>query len=350
MAGSQYSTWRPSAQEIAAVLGAEKRGRSYVCRCPVPGHVDKHPSFYITERDGRVFVQCKSGCSQDAVLNALRARRLWPDEKDSARRGLGGAGYERPAPESEAEDDKPRDPLKWWRSGAPVRRGSPVDVYLASRGIETTGAERAALRFRSRLWHWPSQTTWPCMLALVQRVSGDGLVELTCHMTFLDGRGGKAPIERERLFPAGASPAGGGVWFGASTGSVTDPNLEFIVAEGIESTLSAMRIYGAAAGCAALSALGIERLILPPAIRRVRIFADRDELGQGFAAATIAARRWTAEGRKVVVSHAREVGEDANDVLLRRLAAAAASTTAAEPTAETRPDSDLSRRDATSSV
>ena len=51
---------------------------------------------------------------------------------------------------------------------------------------------------------------------------------------------------------------GGGVWFGDA-----DPAHEFIVAEGIESTLSAMRIFGVTAGCAALSEGGVRRLILP---------------------------------------------------------------------------------------
>jgi putative DNA primase/helicase len=98
-----------------------------------------------------------------------------------------------------------------------------------------------------------------------------------------------------------------------------DPDREFIVGEGIESTLSAMRIFGATAGCAALSAFGVSRLILPSQARRVRISTDHDPLGQGLAAAREAGRRWLAEGRAVAVSMAAEVGEDSNDILLKRL-------------------------------
>ena len=113
--------------------------------------------------------------------------------------------------------------------------------------------------------------------------------------------------------PPAASTIGGGVWFGEA-----DSNREFIVAEGIESTLSAMRVFDVTAGCAALSEIGIRRLILPSTARRVRIFADHDELGQGLAAAREAGRRWLAEGRAVAVSISPTVGEDANDVWLRK--------------------------------
>ena len=55
------------------------------------------------------------------------------------------------------------------------------------------------------------------------------------------------------------------MWFGR-----VDPNREFIVAKGIESLLSALRIFGVTAGCAALSEIGIRRLVLPPAARLIK--------------------------------------------------------------------------------
>ena len=54
--------------------------------------------------------------------------------------------------------------------------------------------------------------------------------------------------------------------------------------------------FDAYCGCAALSAHGIHSLILPPNAKRVRIFADHDELGQGFIAAREAWGRWRARG------------------------------------------------------
>jgi putative DNA primase/helicase len=225
------------------------------------------------------------------------------------------SGLSGPAPVR--ADDKPKDPLRAWHQALPDIRGTAADIYLQSRGLTLTEAEMASVRFHPALWHWPSESKWPAMIALVGPASGPAV---TCHQTFLDIDGSaKAPVERPRLFPAGIAPTGG-VWFGQ-----VDPQSEFIVSEGIESTLSAMRLYGASAGCAALSEGGMRRLILPRAVRSMRIFADHDEPGQGVAAATEAARRWRAEGRKVAISMATEPGTDANDILMRRLKMAAAS-------------------------
>jgi hypothetical protein len=154
------------------------------------------------------------------------------------------------------------------------------------------------------------------MVAAVARtpdIGNDGTI-VTCHQTFLQIDGSdKAPVDKPKLYPSGVDPAGAGVWFG-----MPDPDRWFVVAEGIESALSAMRILGVQAGCAALSTWGIKRLVLPPAIRRVTVFADSDELQQGVAAANEARRRWLSEGRTVRVLQAERDGEDANDVWLRR--------------------------------
>jgi putative DNA primase/helicase len=205
------------------------------------------------------------------------------------------------------------DPLKSWRGGAPVL-GTIADVYLRNRGIKLSIIEAHSLRFCRALWHPWAKSRWPAMVALVRHADG---TELCAHQTFLEEDGGaKARIlgDKARLFPKGGHVAGGGVWFG-----VVDPTREFIVAEGIESLLSALRLLNAPAGCAALSAGGIQRLILPPGARRVRVFADNDPLNQGIAAAVTARARWRAEGREVAVTRAHEPGWDANDVWRRRL-------------------------------
>ena len=129
-------------------------------------------------------------------------------------------------------------------------------------------------------------------------------------MTFIKHDGaGKAPIERPRLFSGGATPLHGGIWFGKA-----DAHSEFIIGEGVESTLSGMRLSDVQAGCAALSELGVRMLVLPPEARRVRVYADHDLAGQGVSAAREAARRWKAEGREATVSISPIPGHDANDI------------------------------------
>jgi putative DNA primase/helicase len=208
--------------------------------------------------------------------------------------------------------------MKSWLSASRFIRGAAIDLYFKHRGIDVTDDEAASLRFAPSLWHWPSKSRWPAMLARVAMAPLNGAdgASLTTHQTFLEPDGsGKAPLgDKERLFAAGGKTTGGGVWFGKA-----DPEREFIVCEGIESTLSAMRIFNAKAGCAALSALGIARLVLPPEARLVRAFCDHDELQQSLSAAHEASRRWRAEGRVVNATMSPIVGCDANDVLQMRL-------------------------------
>jgi putative DNA primase/helicase len=301
------------ARTISDGLGGRVNGSGFLCRCPVPGHTDKHPSLRITEIDGKVLFKCWGGCSQDAVIAALRSRGLWggkPINETYRSRAEQGASS---GDAFKAKDDpKAKDPMRSWRNASLFFRGSVTDLYLKRRAIELTDDEARSIRVASSLWHWVSKTRWPCMLARVTLADG---TEITTHQTFLefDG-GGKAPIEKPRLFVSGGRTSGGAVWFGQA-----HLDQEFVVAEGIESALSALRIYGVKAGCAALSAGGIRQLVLPVAAQKVRIFADNDELGQSIAAARDAARRWRAEGRVVAATMSEGTGEDANDVLLRRL-------------------------------
>ena len=200
--------------------------------------------------------------------------------------------------------------LAIWRKAEPIK-DTLGETYLRCRGLSPKPFDLEALRFISSLWHWPTRTAWPALVALIRTHDGRGL---GLHETFLaiDGAG-KAPLEKARLYRRGLPIAGGGVWFGTP-----DPGREFLIAEGVESLLSGLEIFSQRAGRAALSAHGVRRLILPPEAKRVRIFADHDREAQGLAAAGDACRRWRAEGRTVAVSMAAEAGLDANDVLRPR--------------------------------
>ena len=234
------------AADIVKTLGGKPSGSGWLCRCPVPSHDDKHASFGVNVRDGKLYVHCLAGCSQDQVIDELKRRGLWGKTN--------GAGSSQHA--SGAKDsDAPKDPMKPWRNAGPFVSNSPIDTYLKGRGLELTDDEASSLRWSPALWHWVAKTRWPAMVARVALATGE---DITSHMTFVEPDGsGKAEIQKPRLFPAGGKTIGGGVWFGTP-----DPEREFIVAEGIESTLSAMRIYSVTAGCAALSEGGVRRL--PP--------------------------------------------------------------------------------------
>jgi putative DNA primase/helicase len=296
------------ASNIAIALGGslvpDARG-NYLCRCPA--HADHNPSLVVCDAGDKLLFHCRAGCQQNTVLAALKRFGLLP-----GRAGLTASTAAQTPP---VQHPRPTpDPFKMWREASPVIAGSLVETYLRNRGLEIP--KNAPLRYAPFLWHWPTQRRHPAMVALIKRYDG---VTLTSHATFLAPDGHKASTEPVRLFPAGASPASGGVGF-AHLGA----RRELIVAEGIESALSAAKLYDAEAAVATLSTHGMRTLVLSPATQRpVRIFADHDAAGHGLAVARDLYRRLRSEDREVTLSMSNTVGEDANDVWLRRLRACA---------------------------
>jgi putative DNA primase/helicase len=69
-----------SAAAIASALGGARReGGGWRCLCPA--HEDRDPSLSVTESNGKILVICRAGCDQDAVIEALKDRGLWPEAK-----------------------------------------------------------------------------------------------------------------------------------------------------------------------------------------------------------------------------------------------------------------------------
>jgi hypothetical protein len=66
-----------TAKELASELKGKLEGRHWKCRCPA--HDDTRASLSISEKAGKVLVRCHAGCSQGAVIGALREKRLWPE-------------------------------------------------------------------------------------------------------------------------------------------------------------------------------------------------------------------------------------------------------------------------------
>jgi putative DNA primase/helicase len=103
--------------------------------------------------------------------------------------------------------------------------------------------------------------------------------------------------------------AGGAVRLGAPR-----EDRPLVIAEGIESGLAAAMLTECPAW-AALSAVGLERLILPGVARDVLIAVDRDANGVGERAARLAGKRWLAEGRRVRLHIPDVIGADAADLI-----------------------------------
>jgi DNA primase len=71
-------------ERIIRGLHARRSGSSYMAKCP--SHDDRNPSLSIREVDGKVLLKCHAGCSQSAVIDALKAKGLWRSQSEVHRK------------------------------------------------------------------------------------------------------------------------------------------------------------------------------------------------------------------------------------------------------------------------
>jgi len=183
--------------------------------------------------------------------------------------------------------------------------GSPVETYLKSRGY--TGNIPDAIRYNPNLKHSETSSYCPAMVAAITLRSNDEVVAV--HRTFLKPDGsGKAYVDPNKKMLG--SVKGGSVKLGMATGE------ELAIAEGIETALSFYLATGITTW-AALSAVSMQHIILPPSeqVSNIIIVADNDEAG--INASNHLATRLHAEGYAVRIAMPEQKGWDFNDVLLR---------------------------------
>lgn len=286
-----------AAGDITKALGARWHGATGTARCPA--HDDRNPSLSISEgQDGTPLVYCHAGCSQEAVISALRERGLWHLGFGTSPRPAAKVAKVAKAPRAHITD---ADARALWRRGLQAQ-GTPVETYLRHRGF--TGPIPPTIRYLPAAKH-RSGTRHPTMIAAVTRVPSRRVIAV--HRTFLAPDGaGKALVTPVKM---AYGPVSGGAVRLAPAGE------HLAVAEGVETALSVMDAAGVVTW-AALSAGGMKRLILPPLplASMVTICADAD--ATGIAAAHDAADRWTHEGRRVRIATPPK-GQDFNDIYRR---------------------------------
>ncbi len=283
---------------IGRDLCLQRCGRHLVALCPF--HGERTPSFYVYSDHFHCF---GCGAHGDAIAWLMRTHGTTFAE---TLRHLGAEArtLTRPvpmpaAPESDNSRNRDRARRIWTEAIAPF--GSPVEIYLRSRGVSLPDAP--TIRFHP---HCPrTGGALPAMVALMT----DPATGAPCgvHRTYLapDGRG-KADVDKPKMMlgTAGvvrlAEPAGEGLG----------------LAEGVETALSAMLVIGWGPVWAAGSRGGIERF---PVLQghALTIFSDGD--APGLAAARVCAARWTEAGREALI-WAAPTGQDWNDAV-RRIAA-----------------------------
>ena len=217
-----------NAAEIAAALNGKRNGDGFMARCPA--HEDRTPSLSMTDRDGRTLVKCFAGCSQDAVIEALRGRGLWGSKFHA---GVKLRPKLRTGPKLHPKTTARAKQI--WAAGGPITN-TLAERYLIARGI--TPPDPLSLRFHQALDYFDtaapgSAVKLPTMIAAVRSVAGD----LTAiQRVYLDPRGDrKAQVStpKKTLGPV----IGGAVRLApvASTLALT---------EGVEDALALMQMTG----------------------------------------------------------------------------------------------------------
>ncbi len=282
-----------NAADIAKTLKGVRHGGGFLCRCPVPSHGkgrgDRSPSLSVSDgRDGKLLVYCFGGCDPRDVLAALGQRGLNDEtQREHPRTPM----LSPPAP---VEPDPYA--LQLWQGAEPIQ-GTLGETYLRARGI--TFDPPPSLRYLPAYPHLPGRIYLPAMVAAIQ--AGDRRV-VAVQITMLDPRGDR---KAQTKFPRRTFGAmrDGAVRFGAATNVLG-------LAEGVETALSAMRLFGVPTW-ACLGAARMHSVSIPDCVRELHLFADGDDAGENAIRRTAEAHRRS----RILVHRPLSPGRDFNDAL-----------------------------------
>lgn len=281
--------------DIAAALNGRRSGRGWRAHCPV--HEDHTPSLHIAEgEDGRLLLKCFAGCSWGALRDALMARGLLPDRRQSVPDAEQQARWWR---ERKAEEmTRIGAARRLWGQAVPITPDNPAGRYLSRRRLP--GPWPATLRFLPRAWH-PTGRTFPALIAAATR--WPDRVPVAVQLTALTLDGQKAMVDPVRWTR--------GVLRGAAVRLAPwGEGGAIILTEGIEDGLSALSVPASTPW--AVLGVGNARDVVLPDGAEVVLALDGDQAGRRGAEA--AAQTMHARGHRVRVAKFPE-GQDLNDLL-----------------------------------
>lgn len=278
-----------SAREIILALGGVWRMRSGRAPCPAHGGTDDNLQIWSkVDAPHGIIVKCWSGnCNTKEIFAALADKKLISG-KHSKPRDIDPAELAREIEEARRDREKQyQRAVRTWQRAEPGQQSREIANYLAARGIDLSrlGEIPECLRYSTECFHGLTKTFHPAMIAAITDATG----QMTAiYQTFLNFSGSaKARLAKPKL--ALGSCDGGAV-------RLFPLAEEMGLSEGIETALSAHELTGLPTW-AALGTSGMINFMVPPAVRRVVIFADFDpvipKLGYrpgSDAAETLAAR------------------------------------------------------------
>ena len=291
---------------LKAALGGTLTGKTLTC--PTIGHSTKDRGTSYTEKygaPGNLLAYVHNGSEADHIAAKDRALEILGERQDFTSYNTGHDPIEamnrrvmqRQAEEADRAAIMKRQQLavEIWNAGRDPR-GTPVETYLRSRGLDLTDeVAGSALRWHPR-GPWGLDRSPMMVAAMSDVVTGE---VRAVHRTALTSDGQK--IDRKMLGPA------------AGTAIMLTPAAETVaVGEGIESALSAKQL-GYGPGVWAMGSAGaMGRLPVLDGVQRLVLLEERDTASAN--AVSDCGHRWTRAGRAVSVV-LPAVGKDLNDAL-----------------------------------
>lgn len=292
--------------QIAAALGGKRVGRGWMATCPA--HHDGTPSLSLSiGRNGATLVHCHAGCTQAAVISALRERGLWNDASAPVNcPTIRNTRLKQPVlkvatTSCDTELTKSMPALAIWQAAGDPRK-TAGELYLNRRGLQLPeNLVSDVLRFHSALTFDGRRV--PGLVALFRDVFTDEPTGI--QRVFLRQNGER--IGRRML----------GRIRGAAIKLDSDADVAegLHIGEGLESCMAGQAL-GFRPVWAVGSAGGIRTFPLLPGIEALAIFGETDDRGANEDATRVCAARWLEAGRDVLAITPLLVG-DMNDVALR---------------------------------
>lgn len=241
--------------------------------CPFCGGKDRWRWIDDNGDGGGICSQCGGCADGTAIIMKLRGCD-WREANSEVDTIMGNHQFvaEKVKPAITPED-RAAKLREVWKASSPTVEGDIAHRYLEARGVDQR--EYWGLRTAEKLWS--PEGSFPAMIGVISDREGK---PVSLHRTFLDGKGGKAPIATPRMMMPGELPDGACI----RLCPIGDDADVVGVAEGIETALAASAIFGVPVW-AVLNTSMMMNWLPPEGIREVVIFGDNDENHAGHKAA-----------------------------------------------------------------
>lgn len=271
-------------------------------------------------------------------VKAIKWAKAWlgidgtdPEALQKTRRAIDAAGESAHDAEAAAAAAKKRQRAQAiYFSASADLIDSPVDAYLAGRGIDLRRLDflPGAIRFVPELWNNESQRRWPAMVASIINPGGD---IVAVHRTWLqihgDGMVTKAPLAQAKkvlgAFRSGFISLWKGVYVHRETGEIRKcPPLSKVkgkvwvdVTEGIEDGLSVAISDPSLRVIAGVSVSNLVNLALPEAVEGVVLWRQDDKERAAVEAFQRAVLAFQRRGKQVKIADPAAGFKDVNELL-----------------------------------